>query len=97
MAVLVFLQTLVPAIILAPFNLIFIESLNSQLPLHAPHVNVAAIIDTGDSGFRAIVEPGNSVNCGRVLLAYSNSKDRVFYFLAAMAAMRGLVFWGFGW
>lgn len=32
-----------------------------------------------------------------VLVAYANSIDHVFYFVAAVAGMGGIVLWGMGW
>lgn len=94
MAVLVFVQNLVPAIALILCNVVFDEVLKSQLAIQAPRANTGAIIEAGASGFRAIVEP---VELPSVLVAYSNSIDRVFYLVAAMAAMEGAVLWGMGW
>ncbi|KAF4633295.1 hypothetical protein G7Y89_g4835 [Cudoniella acicularis] len=94
MSFIVFTQSLGPAIVLTLCNLIFDESLRSQLPLQAPHANAAAITKAGATGFRAIVEPNDLPG---VLVAYANSIDRVFYLVAAMAAMCGVVLWGMGW
>lgn len=94
MAVLVFVQNLIPAIILVLYNVIFDESLKSQIALQAPNANATAVIQAGASGFRAIVQP---THLQSVLVAYSNSIDRVFYLVAAVAAMCGLVLWGMGW
>jgi len=94
MAFIVFAQSLGPAIVLALCNVILDTSLRSQLPEHAPNVNATAVIDVGVTGFRSIVRP---VDLHGVLVAYANSIDRVFYLVAAMAVMSGVVLWGIGW
>ncbi|EGE01168.1 MFS transporter [Trichophyton equinum CBS 127.97] len=94
MALVIFAQSLGPAIMLVLCNVIFLFSLGSQLYEHAPNANSAAIIKAGATGFRSIVQmedlPG-------VLIAYANSIDRVFYLVAAVAAACGAVLWGMGW
>lgn len=94
MAVVVFAQSLGPAIVLVVCNVIFNSSLKSQLPDKAPRTDVVAVIRAGATGFRAIVQlddlPG-------VLSAYATSVDRVFYFVAAIASACILVVWGMGW
>lgn len=90
----VFGQSLCSAIVLALCNVIFQESLKSQLLQQAPHVNGTAIIKAGATGFRTLVEPDDLPN---VLVAYAKSIDRVFYLVAAAAAMCGVVLWGMGW
>jgi len=92
MSFLIFAQSLGPAITLAICNLIFDESLKSQLSDH--QVDATAIIDAGATGFRAIVAPNELHG---VLVAYANSIDHVFYFVAAVAAMGAIVLWGMGW
>ncbi|OAL65998.1 hypothetical protein A7C99_3101 [Trichophyton rubrum] len=94
MALVIFAQSLGPAIMLVLCNVIFLSSLGSQLYEHAPNANSAAIIKAGATGFRSIVQledlPG-------VLIAYANSIDRVFYLVAAVGAACALVLWGMGW
>ncbi|KUJ18477.1 MFS general substrate transporter [Mollisia scopiformis] len=94
MAFIVFTQSLGPAIVLTLCNLIFDESLKSQLSQQVPHANTTQIITAGATGFRAIVDADD---LSGVLKAYANSIDRVFYLVAAMAAMCGVVLWGMGW
>uniref|UniRef100_A0A0L0N955 Putative HC-toxin efflux carrier TOXA n=1 Tax=Tolypocladium ophioglossoides (strain CBS 100239) TaxID=1163406 RepID=A0A0L0N955_TOLOC len=94
MAWMVFAQSLAPAIVLALCNVIFSASLKSQLAHHAPHANAADIVHAGATGFRAIVDPGDLPG---ILVAYANSIDRVFYLVAAMAALGGVFVWGMGW
>ncbi|EFE44107.1 hypothetical protein TRV_01125 [Trichophyton verrucosum HKI 0517] len=94
MALVIFAQSLGPAIMLVLCNVIFLSSLGSQLHEHAPNANSAAIIKAGATGFRSIVQledlPG-------VLIAYANIIDRIFYLVAAVGAACALVLWGMGW
>lgn len=94
MAFIVFTQSLGPAIVLVLCNLIFDESLKSQLPKHAPSVDAMAIMNAGATGFRKVVQPRDLAG---VLVAYANSIDRVFYLVAAMASACGIALWGMGW
>ncbi|KAI2602756.1 major facilitator superfamily domain-containing protein [Hypoxylon sp. NC1633] len=94
MAFIVFTQSLGPAIVLSLCQLIFIESLKSQIPQHAPLADMAAIIQAGATRFRAVVRDGD---LDGVLIAYANSIDRVFYLVSAMAATSIIVLWGMGW
>ncbi|KAF3764671.1 MFS general substrate transporter [Cryphonectria parasitica EP155] len=94
MAFLVFAQALGPAIALALCNVLFDASLRAQLPRESPHADADAIIQAGATGFRAIVQPADLPG---VLVAYANSIDQVFYLVAAMASVGGIVLWGMGW
>ncbi|KAI1463637.1 major facilitator superfamily domain-containing protein [Daldinia caldariorum] len=82
MALVIFAQSLGPAIVLVVCNVIFNSSLKAQLQDKAPGADAAAVIQAGATGFRAIVEgedlPGVPVD-------YAVSIDRVFYFVAAIA------------
>ncbi|KAF2789982.1 efflux pump [Melanomma pulvis-pyrius CBS 109.77] len=94
MAFIVFMQSLGPAIFLVLCNLLFVASLKTQLPQHAPTANVGAVMQAGATGFRAIVEPGELPG---VLTAYANSVNRTFYLVTALAAACFVVLWGMGW
>lgn len=94
MAFMVFTQSLFPAIILPVCNLILIESLKTQLPRHAAEVDSDVIIRAGATGFRAGL--GREELAG-VLTAYANSLNRVFYVVAAFAALSFVFLWGMGW
>lgn len=94
MALVIFAQSLGPAIVLVLCNVIFVSSLTSQLQERAPQLDVAAIIRAGATGFRAIVQPRD---LPAVLAAYATSVDRVFYLVAAIATACALVLWGMGW
>ncbi|KAM5448316.1 hypothetical protein MaudCBS49596_005404 [Microsporum audouinii] len=94
MALVIFAQSLGPAIMLVLCNVVFLSSLGSQLQEHAPHADAAAIIMAGATGFRSLVEPDD---LSGVRAAYANSVDRVFYLVAGVAAACALVLWGMGW
>ncbi|KAI1089139.1 efflux pump [Rostrohypoxylon terebratum] len=94
MALVIFAQSLGPAIVLVVCNVIFNSSLKSQLHDKAPHTDAAAVIQAGATGFRAIVQRDDLPG---VLAAYAVSVDRVFYFVAAVAAACIIVLWGMGW
>jgi hypothetical protein len=94
MAFVIFTQSLGPAIILVLCNVIFSSSLSTQLQEKVPQANAEAIIRAGATGFRTIVQPGDLPG---VLIAYANSVDRVFYFVASVASASVLVLWGMGW
>ena len=94
MSFLMFAQSMGPTIFLVLCNLIFAESLKTQIPEHAPNANAAAIIAAGATKFRDFVEPNDLPG---VLLAYSNSVDRVFYLVAGVGALAFMSAWGMGW
>ncbi|KAF2269978.1 efflux pump [Lojkania enalia] len=94
MALIIFAQSLGPAIVLVLCNVIFLSSLSSQLREKAPSTNAAAVIQAGATGFRAVVQPNDLPG---VLSAYANSVDRVFYLVAAVAGACAIVLWGMGW
>lgn len=94
MAWMVFAQSLAPAIELSIANVIFSSSLKSQIAHHAPNANVTDIIHAGATGFRAVVDDADLPG---VLVAYSNSINRVFYLIASIAALCGVFVWGMGW
>jgi MFS family permease len=93
-ALVVFAQSLGPAIVLVLCNVIFLASFTPQLREYAPAVDPAAVIRAGATGFRSFVQ---SDDIPGVLQAYANSIDRVFYFGAAVACICALVLWGMGW
>jgi hypothetical protein len=94
MAFIVWCQYIGPAIFLALYNTIFDTSLRSQLREQVPNVNVDAIIAIGATEFRKIVDARDLPG---VLVAYSNSLDRVFYLVAAAAVVAWVSAWGMGW
>ncbi|KAK2595088.1 hypothetical protein QQS21_007173 [Conoideocrella luteorostrata] len=94
MAVVIFAQSLGPAIVLVLCNVIFVNSLRPQMREHAPGVDPEAVIRAGATGFRSFVV---SSDLAGVLKAYSNSIDLTFYLGAAVASACALVLWGMGW
>ncbi|KAI3393978.1 hypothetical protein diail_3339 [Diaporthe ilicicola] len=93
-AFVVFSQALGPTIAMTLYNIIFLESLRTQVSQLAPNVSPTAIIQSGATGFRSFVSPAD---LSRVLVAYANSIDRVFYLAAALAVACGIFLWGMGW
>ncbi|KAI0411471.1 hypothetical protein F5X98DRAFT_380733 [Xylaria grammica] len=82
-AVIIFSQSLGPAIFLSICNVIFVESLKSPIVKQAPGADVAAIVQAGATKFRTVV---SSDDLPAVPVAYANSLDRVFYFITAAVA-----------
>ena len=94
MAFIVWCQYIGPAILLTLYNTIFDASLRSQLHEQAPNADAEAIILAGATGFRNVVD---AVDLPGVLVAYSNSLDRVFYLVAAAGVVAWFSAWGMGW
>lgn len=94
MAFIVWCQYIGPTIFLALYNTIFDTSLRSQLRVQAPNADADAIIAAGATGFRSVVDRQDLYD---VLVAYSNSLDRVFYLVAAAGAVSWCAAWGMGW
>ncbi|KAF2651754.1 hypothetical protein K491DRAFT_696196 [Lophiostoma macrostomum CBS 122681] len=94
MALVVFAQSLGSANSLTLRNVMFVPSLKTQLIVQAPNVDVNAVIRAGATGSRSIVHPNDLTG---VLNAYSNSDDRTFVLVTALAAMCGIALWGLGW
>jgi hypothetical protein len=93
-AFIVWCQYIGPTIFLTLYNTIFDTSLRSQLREQAPNVNADTILLTGATGFRSFVSVADMPG---VLVAYSNSLDRVFYLVAAAGVVAWLSAWGMGW
>ncbi|KAH7384634.1 major facilitator superfamily domain-containing protein [Pyrenochaeta sp. MPI-SDFR-AT-0127] len=93
-AFVVFSQAFGPTIAMTLYNLIFLESMRSQISRYAPNVSPKAIVDVGATGFRSFVSPADLPG---VLQAYANSINRVFYLAAALATLCGVFLWGMGW
>ena len=90
MSLLMFTQFIGTAVFLVIANTIFTQSLKSELASEAPNVNAEAIIDAGATAFRQFVSPADLPG---VLLAYSNSIDRVFYLVAASGVLGFATSW----
>lgn len=93
-AFVVFSQALGPTIAMTLYNIIFLESLRTQISYHSPNTSATDIIHAGATGFRSFVAPAD---LPAVLVAYANSIDRVFYLAAALATACGVFLWGMGW
>ncbi|KUJ06911.1 MFS transporter [Mollisia scopiformis] len=93
-AFIVFSQAFGPTIALTFYNIIFLESMKSQIRHYAPNVNPTDIVNAGATGFCSFVSPADLPG---VLKAYADSIDRVFYLAAAFAATCGIFLWGMGW
>ncbi len=79
-AFIVWCQYIGPTIFLTVFNTIFDTGLRAQLIEQAPNADAEAIILAGATGFRGLARPEDIPG---ILVAYSNSLDRVFYLVAA--------------
>lgn len=93
-ALVVFSGTFLGALYLSFSDTIFTNSLRTQLPIDAPGVDAGRVILAGATGFRSFVS-GDQLQ--GVLQAYSTSIDRVFYFVAAFAALSVFFASGMGW
>lgn len=93
-AFVIFGQAFGPTIVMSLYNIIFLETLNREIPRLAPGVDPQAIVGAGVSGFRSFV---SAEDLPGVSTAYANSIDRIFYLAAGMAAANGIFVWGMGW
>lgn len=93
-AFVVFSQAFGPTIAMSLYNVVFLESLRTEIPHYAPNIDATAIINAGATGFRSFVPPAELHG---VLVAYANSIDRVFYLAAGLATACGVFLWGMGW
>ncbi|KAL9094341.1 MAG: hypothetical protein Q9165_003482 [Trypethelium subeluteriae] len=93
MALLMFSQAFGGALFLAFSELIFNNGLQSLIPKYAPGVNPVTVINAGGVGVRGLVSPSQLAG---VLVAYSKSVDRVFYFTAGLAVVAFAASWFMG-
>ncbi len=94
MAFLLWAQYIGPTVFLTLYNTIFSTSLRTLLPQQAPNVDTQAVLAAGATRFREVVDPRDLSN---VLIAYSNSLDRVFYLVTGAGVGGFLAAWGMGW
>lgn len=94
MAFVVWCQYIGPTIFLTLYNTILVTSLRSELDRQAPNASIDGIIAAGATQFRNIT---SAQDLPVVLVAYSNSLDRVFYLVAAVSAGAWCAAWGMGW
>lgn len=93
-SLMMFSQALLTAITLVVSNTILDEGLRSEIPTHAPTVDVQQVIAAGATGFRALVPAKDILG---IILAYANSVDHVFYVGTACAIIACLIAPGMGW
>ncbi|KAK3332292.1 major facilitator superfamily-domain-containing protein [Cercophora scortea] len=93
-ALLMFFQMLGTAVMLVISNIIFLETLRSQLAALVPDVNIDDIIKAGATGFRKVVSADDLPG---VVLAYSNSVDRVFWLITGLGGLSVFTALFMGW
>lgn len=98
LAFLMFTQNLAGSVLVVLATTIFTQSLVSEVAVHAPSVPPAAALAAGGSasGVRALL-PAGSPELDGLLLAFSNSVDRVFYLLVGCGVASFAAAWGMGW
>jgi uncharacterized membrane protein YbhN (UPF0104 family) len=98
MAMLIFFQNFGASISIVISNTIFAQSLTKLIPHYAPSVSPQAALDAG-SGADAVrkLTAGHEGELNGVLLAYSHSVSRIFYFLVALSCIAVVASFGMGW
>lgn len=98
MALLIFAQNFAGAVFLIVANVVYDQSLKSEIPKLAPSVTAAEALSAGGSAsaVRNLLPEGSSELSG-LLMAYSIGIDRVFYLCTAIAGAAFVVAWGLGW
>ncbi len=94
MSTVMFSQTFGGAVFLTLAQVIFSNSLHTDLPKYVPSVDPQVVIGAGATAIRDVV---SAADLPGVLLAYSNGIDRVFYLAAAASVTSFFVAWGMGW
>ncbi|KAL4923298.1 MDR family MFS transporter [Aspergillus undulatus] len=97
-AFMIFCQNFAGAVFVVVGEVIFTQQLVQQVQVHAPSVSVEAAEAAGASAdsVRALVPEGSPELAG-VLLAFSNSVDKVFYLLMALCLLGFVASFGMGW
>jgi hypothetical protein len=95
-ALVVFSQNLSGAVFLSLAEVIFSSQLRHELAIHAPGVDVAAIIAAGDSA-SGVRHAAPASELPGVLLAYSKSINHVMYLATGSAVAAVLFATGMGW
>lgn len=97
-AFMIFCQNFAGAIFVVVGEVIFTQQLVKQILAHAPSVSVEAALAAGASAssVRALVPDGSPELAG-VLLAFSNSVDKVFYMLMGLCLAGFVAAFGMGW
>jgi hypothetical protein len=91
MSLLTFTQTLGGAVMLTFGEIIFSNSLLDTIPTYAKSVDLAATVAVGAIKLRSVITDLNT--SAGVLIAYSNSIDRVFYLAIGCSACCFLFVW----
>jgi hypothetical protein len=94
MALTIFSQSFGAAVFLSLAELIFSNSFRTLIGKNAPSVDAESVIGAGATGFRRFV---SGTDLAGVLVAYSQSINRVFYLAAAMGAGCFVFALGMGW
>ncbi|KAK4165644.1 putative multidrug efflux system protein [Cladorrhinum sp. PSN259] len=84
MSILIFVQTMGVAVLLAVMTTTFQTGLSSELHKHAPHADAAAVIYSGATHFRNVVSPEDLPG---VLVGYAKALNRPYYLAAACGAV----------
>lgn len=97
-AFMVFCQNFAGAVLVVVAEVIFTQRLTKEIKIHAPSVSVEAALAAGASSdsVRGLV-PAGSPELSGVLLAFSNSVDKVFYLLMAICLAGLIAAIGMGW
>lgn len=97
-AFMVFMENLVAAVFTIVGNVIFTQTLTRRVSVLAPSVSpeAALAVGGGAEAVRSLLPPGSPELDG-LLLAFSDSVNAVFYFLAALAVVSFTAAWGMGW
>jgi hypothetical protein len=93
-SIVIFVQSLGTAIMLAASDAIFEGGLHSELPKQAPLSDAAAIIAAGATHFRDIV---TETDLSGVLTGYALAIDRVFYLAAGVSGLGVFTSLCLGW
>lgn len=81
MSILMFSQTLFGAVYLTFAHVVFSSGLESSLSKYAPNVNPVAVINAGATGIRDVAWDQDLT---RVIKAYADGVDHVFYMAVAL-------------
>lgn len=97
-AFLMFCQNFAGSVLVVVATAIFDQALTTEIQTHAPSVEPAAALAAGASAsaVRSLVPAGSSELAG-VLLAFSNSINKVFYLCLACSAVACFSALGMGW
>lgn len=88
------MQNLGGAIFLAFAQIIFSQSLTSDLAIYAPNVDAKIVEAAGATGFRTVVQPAEVNGVSR---AYNSAATKDFYLAVGCAGAILICCWGMGW